>query len=65
MRSTNNNECSYVQAHNLIRSITGIGKGPIMTIHDGFRALSTWADVLDGSDRVALGTYHIPFRPTK
>ncbi|KAI0090587.1 glycoside hydrolase superfamily [Irpex rosettiformis] len=47
----------YVQAHNLIRSITGIGKGPVMTIHDGFRSLSTWAGVLDGSDRVALDNH--------
>ncbi|KAI0689732.1 glycoside hydrolase superfamily [Cytidiella melzeri] len=49
----------YVQAHNVVRSITGTGegKGPIMTIHDGFRPLTTWVGVLAGSDRVGLDNH--------
>ncbi|KAI0343529.1 glycoside hydrolase [Trametopsis cervina] len=49
----------YLQAHAIIRSITGIGagKGPIMTIHDGFRSLSSWVDRLSGSDRIALDNH--------
>lgn len=43
----------------MIRGITGVGegKGPIMTIHDGFQGLSQWAGFLNGADRLALGKF--------
>lgn len=41
----------------MMRSITGLGDGhgPIMTIHDGFNPLSSWANFLPGSDRIFMG----------
>ncbi|THH07809.1 hypothetical protein EW145_g3129 [Phellinidium pouzarii] len=49
----------YVQAYDLIRNITGLGegKGAFISIHDGFQALSTWANFLPGSDRINLDTH--------
>ncbi|KAI1792509.1 glycoside hydrolase [Ganoderma leucocontextum] len=47
----------YLQAHNMIRNITGIGKGPYIVIHDGFQADSSWKDFLPGSDRIVLDTH--------
>ncbi|TDL22949.1 glycoside hydrolase [Rickenella mellea] len=49
----------YLQAHNMIRSITGTGagNGPYISIHDGFQADSTWANFLPGSDRIILDTH--------
>jgi len=44
----------YLQAHNIIRGITGIGKGPYISIHDGFQGAAEWAGFLPGSDRMAL-----------
>ncbi|KAF7366076.1 Glycoside hydrolase family 5 protein [Mycena venus] len=46
----------YLEAHTMIRGITGIGagKGPFISIHDGFQALSSWAGFLAGSDRIAI-----------
>lgn len=44
----------------MIREITGLGEGhgPFIAIHDGFEGLNTWADFLQGSDRIAIGTHH-------
>ncbi len=41
----------------MIRGITGVGegKGPYMTIHDGFIGLNAWAGFLNGGDRIGLG----------
>jgi len=49
----------YLEAHNIIRGITGIGegKGPFIAIHDGFMGLDSWAGFLTGSDRIALDTH--------
>ncbi|KAJ7487024.1 glycoside hydrolase family 5 protein [Mycena latifolia] len=49
----------YLQAHNMIRSITGLGEGqgPYISIHDGFDGLANWAGFLTGSDRVILDTH--------
>ncbi|KAF8058540.1 glycoside hydrolase family 5 protein [Lyophyllum atratum] len=49
----------YLQAHTMIRGITGFGEGngPYISIHDGFGGLSSWADFLPGSDRIALDTH--------
>jgi aryl-phospho-beta-D-glucosidase BglC (GH1 family) len=49
----------YLEAHNMIRGITGYGEGngPYISIHDGFAGLSSWADFLPGSDRIALDTH--------
>lgn len=43
----------------MMRTITGVGagKGPFMSIHDGFIGLSSWAAFLSGSDRIALDTH--------
>ena len=40
----------------MVRNITGIGegKGPFMSIHDGFLGPSEWADYFPGADRIAL-----------
>ncbi|KAG2050863.1 glycoside hydrolase [Suillus hirtellus] len=49
----------YMQAHDMIRNITGYGEGngPYIAIHDGFQGLSTWAGFLEGSDRIILDTH--------
>ncbi|KAI0250044.1 glycoside hydrolase superfamily [Lactifluus subvellereus] len=49
----------YLQAHNMIRSITGYGEGngPYIAIHDGFIGLDKWANLIPGSDRIALDTH--------
>ncbi|OBZ65976.1 putative glucan 1,3-beta-glucosidase D [Grifola frondosa] len=49
----------YLRAHDMIRSITGIGagNGPFISIHDGFQGMSSWAGFLTGSDRIALDTH--------
>ncbi|KAG5641224.1 hypothetical protein DXG03_005699 [Asterophora parasitica] len=49
----------YLEAHNLIRNITGTGagNGPYISIHDGFAGVSSWADFLPGSDRIILDTH--------
>ncbi|KAJ7662453.1 glycoside hydrolase superfamily [Mycena rosella] len=49
----------YLQAHNLIRSITGYGagNGPYISVHDGFLGLTPFADFLPGSDRIILDTH--------
>jgi hypothetical protein len=53
------NTFSYIEAHNLIRDITGrgAGNGPYIVIHDGFDGLSSWAEFLPGSDRIILDTH--------
>lgn len=38
----------------MMREITGIGRGPIITIHDGFMGPEEWDGFLDGADRLAL-----------
>jgi glucan 1,3-beta-glucosidase len=49
----------YLQSHNMIRGITGIGEGhgPFISIHDGFQGVSSWAGFLPGSDRIILDTH--------
>ncbi|KAL6304109.1 glycoside hydrolase [Sparassis latifolia] len=47
----------YLQAHDMIRGITGIGQGAYIVIHDGFMGTGSWAGFLPGSDRVALDTH--------
>jgi hypothetical protein len=51
--------CSYFQAYNIIRSITGIGgnNGPYISIHDGFIGIARWAGFFTGSDRIMLDTH--------
>lgn len=43
----------------MIRGITGVGegKGPFISIHDGFQSLSSWADFMTGADRIALDSH--------
>ncbi|KAJ7117234.1 glycoside hydrolase [Mycena crocata] len=49
----------YLQAHNIIRGITGLGegKGAYMSVHDGFDGVAKWAGFLQGSDRIILDTH--------
>ncbi|KAJ7463501.1 glycoside hydrolase family 5 protein [Mycena galericulata] len=49
----------YLEAHNMIRSITGYGagNGPFISIHDGFVGVAAWAGFLPGSDRIILDTH--------
>ncbi|KII95444.1 glycoside hydrolase family 5 protein [Plicaturopsis crispa FD-325 SS-3] len=49
----------YLQAHGMIRGITGIGEGhgPYISIHDGFMGTGSWANFLPGSDRIVLDTH--------
>ncbi|KAF8881403.1 glycoside hydrolase superfamily [Gymnopilus junonius] len=48
----------YLQAHTMIRNITGLGEGhgPYIVIHDAFN-LGGWSTFLRGSDRVILDTH--------
>lgn len=43
----------------MIRNITGVGagKGPYMSVHDGFTGVSGWAGFMPGSDRVILDSH--------
>jgi glucan 1,3-beta-glucosidase len=43
----------------MIRGITGTGsgKGPYISVHDGFGGLATWGGFMTGSDRVILDTH--------
>lgn len=49
----------YLEAHDMIRGITGLGEGhgPFISIHDGFIGVDSWADFLPGSDRIMLDTH--------
>ena len=49
----------YLEAHTMIRGITGIGAGhgPFISIHDGFMGVQSWAGFLTGSDRIILDTH--------
>ncbi|KAG7091511.1 hypothetical protein E1B28_010539 [Marasmius oreades] len=49
----------YLEAHNMMRSITGFGqgKGPYISIHDGFTDISSWSGFLTGADRFILDTH--------
>ncbi|KAF9450270.1 glycoside hydrolase family 5 protein [Macrolepiota fuliginosa MF-IS2] len=46
----------YLNAHDMIRNITGLGEGngPYIAIHDGFEAHSVWDGFLQGSDRIMM-----------
>lgn len=42
----------------MIREITGIGEGPMISLHDGFSGnVATWSGFLSGSDRIALDSH--------
>ncbi|KAF5381908.1 hypothetical protein D9757_007571 [Collybiopsis confluens] len=49
----------YLEAHDMIRGITGLGEGhgPFISIHDGFAGVTTWDGFLVGSDRINLDTH--------
>ncbi|CAA7260371.1 unnamed protein product [Cyclocybe aegerita] len=46
----------YVEAYKMIRGITGVGegKGPFISLHDGFQGLERWSGFLEGGDRIAI-----------
>ncbi|KAH8794617.1 glycoside hydrolase family 5 protein [Flagelloscypha sp. PMI_526] len=47
----------YHEAHDMIRQITGVGKGMYIGLHDGFLGMSNWAGYLAGSDRIVLDSH--------
>jgi len=49
----------YVEVYDMIRGITGVGegKGPFISIHDGFNSLESWAGFMTGADRIALDSH--------
>jgi glucan 1,3-beta-glucosidase len=48
----------YIEVYNMIRSITGKGKGPMISMHDAFSGgLDNWYNFARGADRMALD-YH-------
>ncbi|CAE6430525.1 unnamed protein product [Rhizoctonia solani] len=49
----------YLEAHNMVRNITGIGEGngPWISVYDGFGSLAHWADFMPGSDRVMVDSH--------
>ncbi|WWC89117.1 uncharacterized protein L201_004035 [Kwoniella dendrophila CBS 6074] len=50
----------YIEAHNIIRDITGIGAGhgPQLSIHDSFLGIKNWYNFAPGMDRVALDQHN-------
>ncbi|WRT66567.1 uncharacterized protein IL334_003526 [Kwoniella shivajii] len=50
----------YLQAHQIIRDITGIGagNGPYLSMHDGFLGVTSWYDFAPGMDRVVLDQHN-------
>ncbi|KAF9912036.1 hypothetical protein BX616_010427 [Lobosporangium transversale] len=50
---------TYLQqmALDVFRTATGIGKGPLAIIHDGFLGLCTWNGFLAGADRLMMDTH--------
>ncbi|KAI8975905.1 glycoside hydrolase [Trametes punicea] len=49
-------ESFYLRAYEMVRNITGLGEGngPMISIHDGFDALSNWVGFLPGADRLVI-----------
>ncbi|KZP09046.1 glycoside hydrolase family 5 protein [Athelia psychrophila] len=51
----------YLKVHDMIRGITGIGKGPFIVISDGFSGVGSntqWnSSILNGADRIAVDTH--------
>lgn len=48
---------SYIEAYNIVRNAgggTGEGKGPFISIHDGFFPRNRWVGIMPNADRVAL-----------
>lgn len=48
---------SYLAAYQMIRGVTGVGRGPMLAIHDGFADTTLWAGFIPGADRLALDTH--------
>ncbi|KAH7107767.1 glycoside hydrolase [Auriculariales sp. MPI-PUGE-AT-0066] len=47
----------YVHVYDMIRGITGVGKGPLISIHDGFLPFDRWTGFLTNADRVGWDTH--------
>ncbi|KAF8163175.1 glycoside hydrolase superfamily [Crassisporium funariophilum] len=49
----------YMEAYNIIRTAGGIGegKGPYVSLHDGFFSRDEWVNVIPNADRVSLDTH--------
>lgn len=50
---------SYLEAYNIVRNAGGIGegKGPWVSIHDGFLPRDQWATVFPNADRISLDSH--------
>ncbi|KAK4047827.1 hypothetical protein OIV83_005170 [Microbotryomycetes sp. JL201] len=56
----------YLEAYRTIRRASGmgIGHGPMIVIHDGFKGTRMWHGWLEGADRIALESHrYLAFRP--
>ncbi|KAM0787134.1 hypothetical protein ACM66B_006385 [Microbotryomycetes sp. NB124-2] len=56
----------YLEAYRTIRRASGmgIGHGPMIVIHDGFKGTRMWHGWLEGADRLALESHrYLAFRP--
>lgn len=47
----------YLEVYEMMRNITGIGKGPAIVLHDGFQGLTPWKGFLTGADSLVLDTH--------
>lgn len=49
----------YLETHDMIRNITGVGAGhgPYIAFHDGFQGTSSWAGYMRGADRLVLDSH--------
>jgi hypothetical protein len=52
---------SYYEAYNMIRRITGVGKGkgPIVVIHEAFQGIAAFNGFMPGADRLAIDREHL------
>ncbi|KAK4056072.1 hypothetical protein OIO90_002803 [Microbotryomycetes sp. JL221] len=56
----------YLEAYRTIRQASGlgIGHGPMIVVHDGFKGTRMWHGWLEGADRLALESHrYLAFRP--
>ncbi|KAI0341763.1 glycoside hydrolase [Trametopsis cervina] len=44
----------YLQAYNIVRKASGVGAGPFISFHEGFRGLNNWVGYFVNSDRTSL-----------
>ncbi|KAK1221925.1 hypothetical protein PQX77_015253 [Marasmius sp. AFHP31] len=49
----------YLEAHKMMRDITGVGegKGPYISIHDGFYDVTSWSGMFPNADRMIMDSH--------